>query len=53
MYLALCADTRMLVGVLLTLLALGAVGMAAIIFALVAIARWADRRQTRLAVNER
>jgi hypothetical protein len=51
MYLAMCADTSMLVGILFYVLLLGALVCAPFIFAFVALLRWADARQKRLAAE--
>ena len=50
---AMCMDGGMLIGILLTFLAIGAVCVTPIIFALVAFVRWADARHNRLAANAR
>ena len=45
MPLMICADTGMLIGLLLFLLLVGAVCAAPFIFAFIALLRWADARQ--------
>ena len=51
MELAMCADTKMLVGILFFMLLLGALGCALFIFAFVALLKWADARQKGLAAE--
>lgn len=50
---AMCFDTSMLVGLLFFVLLTGAAAVTPFVFALVALVRWADARQRRLAANER
>ena len=51
MYLAMCADTGMLVGILIFFLVVGAVCITPVILALAAFVKWADARQKRLAAD--
>ena len=51
MYLAMCADTGMLIGILLYALMLGALICAPFIFASVVFLKWADARQKRKAAE--
>lgn len=52
MLIAMCADTGMLIGFLFFLLLLGALIVTTFLVGLVAFARWADRRQKRMAAED-
>ncbi|HEX8281887.1 MAG TPA: hypothetical protein VF588_00805 [Pyrinomonadaceae bacterium] len=52
MFLAVCFDASMLVGFLFFVLITGALILTSVIFGLTALARWADARQKRLAVED-
>lgn len=51
MYLAICFDTSMLIGMMVGLLVLGALGCAPLIYGVVALLKWAEARQKRLAAE--
>jgi hypothetical protein len=51
MYFAMCADTGMLVGFLIFLLVVGAVGATSFVVAVMAITKWVSARQKRLAAG--
>ena len=51
MFLAMCADTGMLLGALFMLLALAFICCAPFVFGFVALVRWADARQKRMAAG--
>lgn len=52
MLIAMCADAGMLLGFLFFLLLVGALIVTPFIVGLVAFARWADRRQKRMAAED-